>query len=252
MAFTTSIKRLLYPLYILPRISRQKRDRLHQAFEALRHGNAAASFPPLRIFSNQEEDGIILTLLAKLGIREGFFLDLGSNDCINSNCASLVFHFNWKGIFVDADAHLLQIGKRNYRLFGRAAGLEFIPAFLHPDTVDAFVSGIMKNRELDFMSLDIDGNDYAIWKAIQLVRPKLLVIENKIEFGLEERIVPADPQFPADQWGASLASMVQLGKAKGYTLVATNAAGFNSFFLRNDLLEMSGLQELNAAMVVKG
>lgn len=252
MALTTTIKRLIYPLYIWPRISRIKGQQLQQAFDAIHKGEPAERFMPIRLFSNQEEDGIILSLLAKLNIREGFFLDLGSNDCINSNCASLVFHFNWTGIFVDADEKLLRIGKRNYRFFGKADGLEFVPAFLDPETVDGFVKGMVKGREVDFMSLDIDGNDYAIWKAIQSVQPKLLVIENRIEYGLEEIVVSPGPSTPAEQWGASITSMVQLGKAKGYTLVAANAAGFNTFFLRNDLLGLSGLQELKAETVVKG
>lgn len=251
MAFTTTIKRLIYPLFIWPRISRRKCQQLQQAFDAIHKGEPAEHFMPIRLFSNQEEDGIILSLLAKLNLREGFFLDLGSNDCINSNCASLVFHFNWTGIFVDADAQLLNIGKRNYRFFGKSEGLEFIPTFLDPETVDAFLKGILKGREVDFMSLDIDGNDYAIWNAIQSIRPKLLVIENKIEYGLKEIVVPPGAGIPADQWGASITSMIQLGKTKGYTLVAANAAGFNAFFLRNDIYKKSGLLELKKEAVIK-
>ena len=65
------------------------------------------------------------------------------------------------------------------------------------------------------MSIDIDGNDYAIWKALTYVQPKIVVIENKIEYGSYEIVVPADKNHAASQWGASIVSITKLAEEKG-------------------------------------
>lgn len=251
MPLTTHIKRLIYPLYIWPRVTGSKKIRMHRLFEAVGKGTAADPISPLRVFSNHEEDGIILYLLARLQIREGYFVDLGSNDCINSNCANLVFTFHWKGLFIDANAALLRIGERNYRFFGKGRGLQFVRAFLEETTVEALLKQHLQGREVDFMSLDIDGNDYAIWRGLHSIRPKLLVIENKIEYGARDIVVPPSPDTPPERWGASLTSMVRLGREKGYTLVACNHEGFNAFFVRDDLLGKSGLKPLDPETVLQ-
>lgn len=254
MPLTTSIKRLLYPLYIYPRITPAKREALHRLFrhykEAIHKGQPAAS-EKIRLFSNMEEDGIILKLLAAINTEKGYFIDIGSNDCINSNCANLAFNFDWKGLFIDADEKLLKIGKRNYRFFKKDTGNNFQQCFLTTENVNAVIASAAFTKDVDFLDIDIDGNDYAIWQAIECIQPKLVVIENKIEYGWHDIVVPAHEPFGQTQWGASLVSMTNLAEQKGYTLVATNQEGFNGFYMRNDCYRRSGLRALPVADVLQ-
>ena len=97
MAFTTHIKRLIYPLYILPRVTTKSRKKIEDLYARFNNKNETILNNPnfnLRVFSSLEEDGIILQIIAALNIKQGYFLDIGSNDCINSNCANLVFNLN--------------------------------------------------------------------------------------------------------------------------------------------------------------
>lgn len=240
MRFTTYIKRLIYPLYIYPRVTSAKKRKLHKLFSHFEE-NPASGIPKIRLFSNMEEDGIILRLLASLHIREGYFVDIGSNDCINSNCANLAFNFNWKGVFIDADQQLLNIGRKNYRLFNKESGNRYVQSFLTPDNVNDVVSKNVITADIDFLNIDIDGNDFAIWKTLNCIQPKLVVVENKIEYGSDELVTES---------GASLVSFNNLAASKGYTLVATNYEGFNAFFMRDDLLEVSGLKPLDVNSVL--
>ena len=48
----------------------------------------------LNIFTKANEDGILLNIFTKIGTTNKLFIDIGSNDCINSNCANLAFHHN--------------------------------------------------------------------------------------------------------------------------------------------------------------
>jgi hypothetical protein len=187
---TTRIKQFLYPLYIYPRVSYSRRKHLQSLFRFYRskvNDNVPVHYAStgLRIFSNMEEDGIILWLTASLNIQKGTFIDIGSNDCINSNCANLVFNFDWQGTFIDSDSKLLKIGKRAYQLFGKTKelNLQFVEGFLSADNINDILNKYKVNDEVDFISIDIDGNDYTIWQALNVVHPKIVLIENKVEYG---------------------------------------------------------------------
>ena len=94
--------------------------------------------------------------------------------------------------------------------------------------------------EFDLLSIDIDGNDYWIWAAIQRWRPRVVVIEYNASFPPPRKWVMQENH--AHRWngtnyfGASLASLTALGRAKGYTLVATDSNGVNAFFVRDELV----------------
>lgn len=248
----TWLKRLVYPLYIYPRTTKGTKKKLHELFQLYRakKPDLSEGGKGLKLFSNMEEDGIILKLLASIYVEKGFFLDIGSNDCINSNCANLAFNFDWEGVFIDANAQLLKTGKRNYKRFGKEKNLKFVHSFLFPENINEVVNKNVASKEIDFASIDIDGNDYAIWKALDCVKPKIVVVENKIEYGKYDIVVPAINAFFAAQWGASIVSISRVAQEKGYTLVATNKEGFNAFYMRNDCLEISGLQPLSIETVL--
>jgi hypothetical protein len=235
----------------VPRITAKKKKELHRLFAAYKKSAGADVSTELRLFSNREEDGIILHLIAALDIKSGYFLDIGSNDCINSNCANLAFNFDWGGTFIDADKKLLEIGKRNYKLFGKQNRLRFVTSLLTPDNINEVVGNNIVTREIDFMNIDIDGNDYLLWESLDVVKPKIVVIENKIEYGRHDIVVPASSAFPTDEWGASIVSMTKLAETKGYTLIATNRDGFNAFYINNDYLKQSFLRPLSIEMVLK-
>lgn len=100
--------------------------------------------------------------------------------------------------------------------------------------------------EVDLLSIDVDGNDYWLWRAIEAIDPGVVCIEYQDILGPERSVtIPYDPGFSRDGYavnatannyvGASRRAMVKLGESKGYRLVATNSYGFNAFFLRADL-----------------
>lgn len=94
--------------------------------------------------------------------------------------------------------------------------------------------------EVDLLSIDIDGNDYWIWDALECIRPRVVCIETQCEFGFHNIVVPYDenyryPGVHPDYFGASPAAMANLARRKGYRLVGANLYGFNTIYVRNDL-----------------
>lgn len=241
MGISTRIKQFLYPLYIYPKTRPAVKKKLNNLYEYYRqkvnHGEIADHKKhEVKIFSNLEEDGIILWIFSTLGISKGYFIDIGSNDCINSNCANLAFNFNWSGLFIDSSQKLLSIGRKNYKRYSNISQYKFVCSFVTPENINDLISANTSNKEVDFISIDIDGNDYEIFKAISFVKPKCFVVENKIEYGSYDLIVP--PNGNNDEPGASPVAVTKLAEKKGYTLIAANKPGFNTFYLRNDLVSV--------------
>ena len=121
-------------------------------------------------------------------------------------------------------------------------------AAVEPDTVEALFERAGVAEEPDVVSIDVDGNDYWIWRALDRFRPRVVVIEYNGALDVREpRVMPYAPGFAWDGttgYGASLAALEQLGAEKGYRLVHTELAGVNAFFVRTDLA--GGLPEGDA------
>lgn len=99
--------------------------------------------------------------------------------------------------------------------------------------------------EIDLLSIDIDGNDYWVWKAMTAIRPRVVVIEYNSSFGPDRSVTVAyDPSFRRYEkhpsglyYGASLQALNKLAAQKGYFLAGCDSAGVNAFFVRDDLAD---------------
>jgi hypothetical protein len=91
---------------------------------------------------------------------------------------------------------------------------------------------------LDVLSIDIDGNDYWVWEALDGFAPRLVVIEYNGTLGDRAALVQPlsdEPWNGTSYFGASIAALRRLGTHKGYRLVHTDSRGVNAFFVRQDL-----------------
>jgi len=197
-----------------------------------------------RVFSQADEDGVLLFLLGVVGISTARFVDIGGGDGLwASNCANLALNLGFHGVIIDADAERVERGRRVYRQHPDTR--VFPPIFHHTvvtrETVNPILRSLPLVGEIDVLSIDIDGNDYWIWEAIEAVSPRIVVIEVHPAYGLRDVIMPYDEAFvwrsgtvPRDI-GASPTAMTTLAQRLGYRLVGGNRFGFNAIYLRNDL-----------------
>lgn len=222
-------------------IAASKKNELQRLVEQYRTKSVAKlSDASYDVFTYHGEDGIILYLLSRLKDIQSTFVDIGSGDCIKSNCANLAVHFGWRGVFIDKDDRMLEIGRRFYRRLKKIKNnhLRFVNAEISPENADTLISSNRVGGEIGLLSIDIDGNDYWVWKAIGVIQPSIVVIEAKVEFGFRDLIVPpgeqnhhsCNPQYN----GASVEALRKLGLKKGYRLVGANHYGYNLFFIRKE------------------
>jgi hypothetical protein len=230
--------------------SPQTKVALRQLFITVR--TAAALGQPLpalrdagfRLFSQDDEDGLILFLLAVIGIGPRHFVDIGAGNCVSaSNCANLALNFGFHGLFVDGDAEGIASGRAFYAAHPdtRLYPPKTVHAFVTRENVNDIIRSAGFEGDIDVLSIDIDGNDHWIWGALDCVRPNIVVIETHTEYRMQDIASAYRPDFdwrtvPADDpVGASPVAMARLGAELGYRLVGSNRYGFNAVFVRDDL-----------------
>lgn len=210
----------------------------------------AAGTPPtlaetgFRVFSQFEEDGLLLFLATTLGLTRHTFVDVGAADGINSNCANLALNHGWTGLFIDGAAENVERGREFYAKHASTwlYPPTFVQAMVRRENINEVIRNAGFEGEVDVLSVDIDGNDYWVWDAIDCISPNVVIIETHIEFGLQPIVVPydADYVFPGqhEQYhGASPVAMAKLADKKGYRLVGANRYGFNTIYVKRGLGE---------------
>lgn len=195
-----------------------------------------------KIFSQWGEDGILQYLTKAVEIKNKTFIEFGVEDFFESNCRFLLMKDNWRGFVIDGSSTNIDRLKKSY--FYWKHHLVGIDAFITKENINDLLATSGFDEDLGILSIDVDGNDYFIYEAINFFKPCILICEYNSVFGATRKIsVPYEPGFIRTNkhysnlyWGASLPAMTHLANKKGYSLIGTNTACCNAFYVRNDLL----------------
>jgi len=199
-----------------------------------------------RCYSEFEEDGILLYALAAIGLKTRRVVEIGCGTGNVNMSSNLILNHGYKGYLFDGSSSNIDAAAAFYRS-KRDCHLiqpELTQSWITRENVNQILTTAGAAGEVDVFSLDIDGNDWHIWDAIDVVQPRLCVFEtNDIIPGDLSLTVPYVPDFdylslPENQQdfrSVSLLAMSRLSASKGYRLIGAHRHGFNVFFMRNDL-----------------
>ncbi|WP_242360157.1 hypothetical protein [Anaeromyxobacter sp. SG17] len=196
-----------------------------------------------RVFSQWGEDGIIQYLLGKVPIENRAFVEFGVEDYSESNTRFLLCHDNWRGLILDAgDAHRRFLARTE---LAWRHSIDAVTAFITRENINSLLADAGFVGDIGLLSVDVDGNDYWILDAIEVISPRILVVEFNSVFGAEHAVtVPYAERFERGRahssnlyFGASLPALCALADRKGYRFVGANSAGNDAFFVRADLAE---------------
>ena len=195
-----------------------------------------------KVFSQFGDDGIIQYLVNNTKIRrdEKRFVELGVENYLESNTRFLLINNNWSGMVVDSNKDYIEFIKSD-PIYWRQ-DLEAGCSFITKENVNDILKKNSFGEKIGLLHIDIDGNDYWIWKAMTQLRPVIAIFEYNSIFTDEHAIVVSyDPKFYRTDahfsnlyWGASLAAFYELSSKRGYKFVGTNSAGNNAYFVRAD------------------
>jgi hypothetical protein len=194
-----------------------------------------------QVYSQWGEDGILQHLVEAVPVGRKVFVEFGVEDYTEANTRFLLANNGWAGLVIDGSPENVQRIVSD-PLYWRQ-NLKAVQAFVTRENIDDLLRQNGLSGEIGLLSVDIDGNDYWVWEAIEAVRPAIVIAEYNWRFGAERRVtVPYDPAFERGRahysmvyYGASLAALEALGARKGFDLVGCNSAGNNAFFVRRDL-----------------
>ncbi len=195
--------------------------------------------PEFQVFSQWGDDGIIQYLTGRIDCPRTF-IEFGVEDYRESNTRFLMFNDNWTGLVMDgSERHIHQLRSQPY--YWRY-DLRSKVAFVTRENINELIASEEMQGDIGLLHIDIDGNDYWVWKEISVVDPAIVIMEYNAVFGIERAItIPYRPDFVRDQGhysclyaGASLLSLCDLASKKGYSFVGCNSNGNNAYFVRND------------------
>jgi hypothetical protein len=181
-----------------------------------------------KVFSQNKEDGIIEYLLQKIGFKNKYYVEFGVENGHECNTRYIREYHGFSGLMMDGSNENHEIG--------------LYKEFITPSNINSLFEKYKVPEEFDLLSIDIDFNDFYIWKSIdEKYKPNIVVIEYNAEHAPPKSLVV---QYEDDRmwdytkyYGASLVAINHIAKQKGYTLIYCDSEGVNSFFVRNDLID---------------
>ncbi len=193
-----------------------------------------------KVFSQGGEDGALAEIFRRIGAANRTFAECAPGDGVESNTHYLLTQ-GWKGLWVEADAKRVRGIRRGFAPRIEGGSLAARQATVKAENVESLLDEASLPLDLDLLSIDIDGNDYWVWKGVTRHRPRVVVIEYNCIYPPGVRwVFPCSSEARGDgssNFGASLTALEALAGEKGYRLVGCTLAGTNAFFVRDDLVE---------------
>lgn len=210
------------------------KPRYQEAARLLKHG--------YKVYSQNDEDGIIAEIFKRIGTTSKTFVEFGVERGVECNTLWLLTQ-GWSGLWLEGQSGHCSAIAKSHAHFIADGKLQVENAFITAENINALLGrrfDVAQKQEIDLLSVDIDFNDYWVWKAISGVNPRVVCVEYNASWPPPVAItVPYDPKRVwkgGNYCGASLSAMAKLGAEKGYSLVGCCFNGVNAFFVRNDLL----------------
>jgi hypothetical protein len=197
------------------------------------------------VFSSTYEDGILLYLFSLMGTTNKKCVDIGAGAVKGSDVVNLIINHGFTGLLIDGYPKNVQVLKAyllNHPETKRNPPL-LLSKMITAENVNNILSENGFSGKIDLLAIDIDGIDYWVWNAIDVVDPRVVVVEYQDILGPDRSwTVPYKADFSVRDYpqndqsnnycGASLRAFVKLGKRKGYHLVGCNKGGWNAFFVK--------------------
>jgi hypothetical protein len=179
-------------------------------------------------------------ILNKLPERNRWCCEFGAWDgLVGSTSRRLILERDYSAVLIEGSRERFADLQKNYAGNNRVIPRNQFVGFTATDGLDSILAGTPAPLDFDFLTVDIDGNDYHVWNAVVKYRPKVVMIEFNPTIPPEVSFIqPADP---AVNQGNSLAALIELGKRKSYELIAV--LGVNAFFTTAELFPLFGVTD---------
>ena len=190
------------------------------------------------VTSQHGEDGIIAKALDLLPERNGWCVEFGAWDGRQFSNTYALTQQGYRGVFIEADARKFRELERTHGAGGHVL-INAAVGFDDADCLDALLSATQIPIDPDLLSIDIDGNDFHVWSAVQRYRPKLVIVEYNPT--IANGVLFVQDRRASVTQGSSASSLVELARAKAYELIAVTVT--NLVFVDRSFYPLFGIPD---------
>lgn len=195
------------------------------------------------VYSQCGEDGIIEALLERLPDGDHWCVEFGAWDGGQLSNTRRLIDEGWSAVLIEGDSSRADRLQERFADNPRVVGMQAMVGWEGERTLDRLLAPTAVPHDFDLLSIDIDGNDYHVWRALQDYRPRIVVIEYN-------PTIPDDIHFVQEaddsvRKGSSISALVALAAEKGYQLAATTL--INAIFVREDQFAHLGITDNSLA-----
>jgi hypothetical protein len=191
-------------------------------------------------YSQFGEDGILEKILEVLGEPVGWCVEFGAWDGRHlSNTCALIEDRDFSAVLIEASDEKFVELEESFKQNQKVTPINALVGFGAEDSLDQILAKTSIPTDFDVLSIDIDGNDYHVWNAFKLYDPRVVVIEYNPTIPTEVEFVQAADM--SLNHGSSIASIVELGRKKGYELVCITDR--NCIFVKDQYFVRFGIED---------
>ena len=191
-----------------------------------------------KVFSQYDEDGILQAIFSRIGEKHRTFVEFGVEDGLENNTLKLLLE-GWSGLWLDGNESYISLIEAKFLNVIKSGKLRVRRAFIDRQNINGIIRPHYTG-EIDLISIDIDGNDIYILANLEVISPRVVVIEYNAKFpppmSVAQKYNAAHRWNGTDYGGSSLEAITKVARRKGYVLVGCNVTGVNAFFVRSDLV----------------
>ena len=196
-------------------------------------------------FSQFGEAGVLERIFEIIPPTTRYAVEFGAHNGItNSNTRSLILKHGWSSLQIEGSPSR---ARQLAAVYAKNPKVVTLKSWVFPGNIEILFEEADVPKDLDLLVIDIDSNDYYVWRAIRDFRPKIVLIECNRSFPPPQLAVinfhPMNYWDHTNYVGASLQSLYNLGKRKGYELVHVMRTGPNVIFVDAKYYERFGIDD---------
>lgn len=184
------------------------------------------------------EDGLLQYILSCLPEQDHWCVEFGAWDGVHlSNTYHLISKACYNGVLIEGDENKYDVLKQNMSRWPETICIKKFVGLDETNRLDYILAETPLKKDLDLLSIDIDGDDYHVWNSLNNYRPKVVIIELGVYYKpgvLQVNEVGSDFVFGVS--GTSISSMTKLAERKGYRLIC--CIGCNAVYVRSEFYDI--------------
>lgn len=193
-------------------------------------------------FSEHSEEGIVQCVFSVLKPQNKWCVDCGAFDGKTSSNTLALVKKGWQTVQIEGNEKFFKQLEETYKGIKNAQLVNKIVDrgyFTTDSNLEAILRTCGVPKNFDFLSIDVDGYDYEIWRSLSEFHPNLICVEtNQVEHDFS--VVDYDPSRSLWKYtgkspsyhDATVGLLNKLAEEKGYDYLCWDIS--NAFYVRKE------------------